>query len=307
MTLVCVRLDSSYRTPRIVALADTRASIPRTDSSWKTLSDKTVKLFALPVRCYGAGSLEPVIGAWSDPYFSTQIGLGFSGSCFEALTIIAHLTRMLGALVAVDGAEPKPEGEGVVNLIAKVVETYFKSHSRDGRPKVIFLVFGYDDGKPWLGEVSWDEKAGIKNSFVWATDETLRCIGDSSLSEQRAGDLIDLIRKHRDKVGSQRSGNKRDTFEQELEVERLALAEKKSAEEEILQRMEDEFVTGIGGTLQRLEMGCCGENVSVGYTHDDREYLDHANFSVTRSGLLGPIPIVEKMGRQIRTPTDDTA
>jgi len=75
MTLVCVRLEESFGVARITALADTRASIHRGDGTFKTVSDTTTKLFAVPVRCYPL-NLAPVIGAWTDPYFETMIGLG---------------------------------------------------------------------------------------------------------------------------------------------------------------------------------------------------------------------------------------
>lgn len=304
MTLVCVRLENSFNVSRITALADTRASIRRPeDGSFKTLSDTTQKLFAIPVRCYAADSLAPVVGAWVDPYFETTIGLGFSGSCFEALTIVAHVSQSLSSLVAPNGDTPEPTGEGLVNLLAKLCESYFSNHSGDGSPLVLFLCFGFDDSKPWVGRVTWDKASGIKSSFAWATDETLETIGQDSLFEQRATDWRERIQKHRRKVSGKPAPATADGIsERELEVAHHDVAERKATEEEMLSQIDSDFATSIGGVLQRLELAVRGGRVVAGFTRDDRPYFDGASYSVALGTLLGPIPIVEKMGRQIRKP-----
>ncbi len=52
---------------------------------------------------------EMYFGAWRNPYFETEVGIAFAGYCFEALTIIAHITRCLEEIVASEGDEPKPD------------------------------------------------------------------------------------------------------------------------------------------------------------------------------------------------------
>ena len=42
--------------------------------------------------------------------------------------------------------------------------------------------------------------------------------------------------------------------------------------------------------------------VEAGFTRADRTYLAGDSYPVAQGKLLGPIPIVEKMGRQIRKP-----
>jgi hypothetical protein len=59
-------------------------------------------------------------------------------------------------------------------------------------------------------------------------------------------------------------------------------------------------VERIGGVLQRLELGLDGCRVVAGFTQDDRLYLEGASVSVAKDAELGPIAIVEKMGRKIR-------
>ncbi len=303
MTLVCIRLEKSFNFPRITALADTRASIRRTDGSFKTVSDTTQKQFAIPVRCYAVDSLTPVVGAWADPYYETTIGLGFSGSCFEALTVIAHVSQSLASLVAPNGDKPQPTGEGLVHLIAKLCESFFSHHSGDGDPLVLFLVFGFDEAKPWIGRITGDKTRGIKSSFVWATDEMLETIGQDSLFQQRANDWRERIQKHRQRISEKPAPTTADgTFARDLEIARHDLAERKATEEEMLSTIESEFAESIGGVLQRLELSVCGGRVVAGFTRDDRSYLDGASYSVAPGALLGAIPIVERMGRQIRKP-----
>jgi hypothetical protein len=299
-----VRLEKSFNVPRITALADTRASIMRSDGSFRTVSDTTQKLFAIPVRCYTADSLAPVVGAWVDPYYETTIGLGFSGSCFEALTIIAHVSQTLSLLAAPNGDQPTPTGEGLVHLIAQLCKSYFNNHSGDGDPKVLFLVFGFDGSRPWIGKVTWSKAKGLERSFAWAADDTLETIGQDGTYQQWAGEWRERIQKHRDKIaGKPASPTEDGRFERDLEVARHDIAERKITEEELLSRIDSEFAQSIGGVLQRLELAVSGDRVFAGFTRDDRSYLDGASYSVTLGTLLGPIPIVEKMGRQIRKPS----
>jgi len=303
MTLVCVRLEKSFGLPRITALADTRATIRRPDGSLKTVSDTTTKLFAISVRCYKLDSIAPVTGAWTNPYFETTIGLGFSGSCFEALTVIAHISQSLSALVAPDEGEPIPVRDGLVNLIAKLCESYFGQHSGDGDPLLLLLVFGFDDDKPWIGRISWDKASGLQSSAVWATDDTLETVGQDPLFQQHANNWRTRIQKHRDSLSQKPVAATPDApFDRALELARHELAERKSTEEEMLEQIESEFVAGIGGVLQRLELAVEGGRVFAGFTQDARNYLDGAYYSVAPNALLGPIPIVEKMGRKARKP-----
>ncbi|KQZ26528.1 hypothetical protein ASD50_03735 [Mesorhizobium sp. Root552] len=267
------------------------------------MSDTTTKLFAIPVRCYSLDQLSPVVGAWGTPYFETTVGLGFSGSCFEALTVIAHITQSLSALVAPDGDEPIPTRDGLTNLIAKLCEGYFSQHSGDGDPLLLLLVFGFDGPKPWIGRITWDKSQGLRSTVMWATDDTLETVGQDALFQQRADDLRKRIQKHRDRLFHKPVSSIPDaTFDRALELARYELAERKSTEEEMLDQIESEFFAGIGGVLQRLELAVEGERVVAGFTQDDRSYLDGAYYSVAPGASLGPIAIVEKMGRKVRRP-----
>ncbi|MBY0361947.1 MAG: hypothetical protein K2X45_08565 [Phreatobacter sp.] len=307
MTLVCVRLDSSFGMLRLTALADTQASTRRSDGTWRSLSDTTVKLFAIPVRCYCLDTLTPVVGAWTNPYFDTLIGLGFSGSCFEGLTVVAHLQQSLSALVAPNGDQPLPTKEGIIHLIGKITEAYFAVHTnkncRDG-PVLHMVVFGYEAERPWIGKVSWDKNTKLISNVYWAMAETLETIGQDALFEQRANEWRSRIIHHRNSIISnvQNKNESNLSFDKEIELARHDIADKKITEEEMLLEIESEFATSIGGVLQKLELSLDGGRVVAGFTRDDRPYLDGASYSVAPGTHLGPVPIVEKMGRQIRKP-----
>jgi hypothetical protein len=305
MTLVCVRLDESYSTPRWTALADTRATVPATDHSLKTVADTTVKLFAIPVRCYriDADTLTPVIGAWREPYFETKVGLGFSGHCFEALMIVEHVRRLIGALGTPIEGRPLPCKEGLIHLIAKATENYFASHSGEGNPALQMVLFGFDKDRPWIGKVSWDRRSGLRFEVDWANRDTLIAIGASGAFEQRARDWRRRVQKHKAKIAARRAAKPvGDDADFAKEVSGLDVAYKKIVEEEMLAKIDSEFVHEIGGVLQRLELGSDGGKVVAGFTQDDRPYLQGVSVSVAKDALLGPIPIIEKMGRMIRTP-----
>jgi len=293
MTLVCVRWDNSFGYPRLTALADTRASIPLTDGSRKTVSDTTVKLFAVPVRCFNIENLTPIIGALRDPYFETRIGIGFSGSCFEALTVIAIVTQMVSTLTTESDSEPRPCGEGIVNLVERIVGEYFEAHSGDGKPLLYLIIFGFDGDRPWIGKVTWTRAEGLKRDFCSADNDTFEAVGETAAFETKLDELRDRVRRHKDRLKPSTP-----YLQLDLEQARHDLAEKRATEEGVIEEIESAFVQGIGGVLQRLELGLHGGRVVAGFTQDDRPYLDRCRVSVSgTSQLLGPVSIVENMGR----------
>lgn len=127
----------------------------------------------------------------------------------------------------------------------------------------------------------------------WKPSAKIRCL------KERASDWRARIQKRRRKISERPAPT---TAERELEVAHYDVAERKATEEEMLSQIDSDFATSIGGVLQRLELAVCGGRVVAGFTRDDRPYLDGASYSVAVGTLLGPIPILEKMGRQIRRP-----
>jgi len=263
---------------------------------YEVVSDTTAKLFALPVRCYGP-NLTPILGAWTDPYFQTMIGLGFSGSCFEALTVIAHVGRALSALVAPEGDTPLPTKEGLVQLISELCGRYFHAHSGFAKPYLTFLVFGFEEGRPWIGTITCDKHNGPKSSVEWAGDDTLVTVGQDDKFRAHAEDWRNRILKHRAGVEKKAPQDTEDgVFEKELAAAKAGIAEQKWTEAHMLQQIDTLSVELIGGVLQRLELAEENGVVYAAFTHDDRDYLGDTSVSVANGALLGPIPIVQKMG-----------
>src|SRR5208282_5914209 len=109
MTIVCSWLDDSYGRSRITAVADARVC---TESAgrWVPLNDTTSKLFRIPVAC--CAEFDCSSGTWVNPYYTTELGLGFAGYCLEAMSIVALYRQVVERLAVVDPegtARPKPE------------------------------------------------------------------------------------------------------------------------------------------------------------------------------------------------------
>jgi hypothetical protein len=68
----------------------------------------------------------------------------------------------------------------------------------------------------------------------------------------------------------------------------------------MLKRIESEISQGIGGVLQRMELGLYRNKVVAGFTQDDRPYLEGSRFLVSPIAELGPMPVSELMGRVSR-------
>jgi hypothetical protein len=185
-----------------------------------------------------------------------------------------------------------------MNSAMSLVSAYFKSHSGDGDPIALFLLFGFEDDKPWIGKITWSN-GQLSDEFSFAQSDTLETIGQDALFVQRTAELRRRIAKHREEAHA-KPGRYPDSDTLELEVARHELADKKLVEEKMLESVESEYLDTIGGVLQRIELVNNNGNVSVGYTQDDRRYLSETTFSVSTAGALAPIPIVETMGRKAR-------
>ncbi len=72
-------------------------------------------------------------------YYQTEIGIGFAGYCFEALTIIALISRCLEQLSTNSEASPRPYSGGIVNLAKEIIVRYFRDHNVPDKQTVEFL------------------------------------------------------------------------------------------------------------------------------------------------------------------------
>jgi hypothetical protein len=298
MTLVCCWLDYSFGRARITAIADTRACLRLATGAYQPLSETTTKLFRLRVHCHDLASLDPDTGTWARPYYTTQIGLGFAGYCFEALSIIALVRQTLEELVT-EGGRPRPTAQGLVELIAEVTKRFFENHTNPDEQEVDFLVFGYASGdrKPWLRQVSHRGGKGVTISELSLGPDDLHVIGSVSSNTN----YVQAIAKLRRQINRHRSGLKLQPgadgmFDYELEQARHVSAEKKSIEEEAIAKVESAFARDVGGVLQKLEAYEAGGSTVVAFSRDDRPYaLNH--LTMVGPGL-GFVPIGERMGRR---------
>ena len=303
MTIVCCWLDESYSRRRITAIADARAAVQDTMGNWSPLSDTTIKLFRISVKCHSMESFQAEVATWVEPHFQTEVGIGFAGYCFEALTVIALLSRALEQLVDTNGTKSRPEPEGVVNLAREIMERYFNGHANSAQHAVQLLIFGFSPStsEPWCGKI---ERKPNQTTVVSClvrpmTTESFCAIGDVAKQNQfrtQVNDLRRRIARHRDDL---KPGTEDDAaFNHALEVAHHHSADKKIVEDLTLNKLDDQFITTVGGVLQKIEVYETGNGGAiVSFSRDDQPFLLDGLPNVSGDGL-SYVPIGEKMGRK---------
>jgi hypothetical protein len=300
MTIACAWWDESDGLKRITAIADARAAVEKTKGVWEPLSDRTVKLFAIDVRCH---ELENGLdtnrgGAWVNPYYVTQIGIAFAGYCFEALTIVAIVSRYLASL-STEGAPAKPQPNDIARFIAEIVARYLKSHKETEHQSVQVLIFGFapDTNLPWLAELKYRKGEKVKDEFHpdFGKEGELIAIGDADICDEIAGQrILRDIRKH---AADLKEGTGEDAaFEYEVEMARMDNAEKKAIEEMVLKKVNNKYSRTVGGSLQKLEVHIAGERAVTSFT-DDRNFDFSAGLPALNNDGLRYVPLVQFMGR----------
>lgn len=298
MTVVCCWLDESFGRKRITVIADSRAA-KKDRGQWKPFHETTLKIFRARVASHRLESFDSSIGAWNDPYALTEIGIAFSGYCFEALTIINMFTRCLEQLVTDGSAKPMAEPRRIVDLLCKISQRYFNEHPDPDLQDVEFLVFGFSqsDHEPWVGKVTHSnaEGAHLKEWEYPLRPDSLFAAGDvgqnlvSQLNEVRV-----RVAKHSD--GLQKKGFA-DFFEFDLERSRHHTGIKKHVEDAVLQALDDELHATVGGVLQKAELYLLANGAShLTFCRDDKHHILDGLPNVGKE--LGYVPIVERMGRQ---------
>lgn len=303
MTIVCCWLDESYSRRRITAIADARAAVQDGTGNWTPLSDTTTKLFRMSVKCHSMESFCTEVATWVEPYFQTEVGIGFAGYCFEALTVIALLSRALEQLVDTNGTNSRPEPQGIANLAREIMERYFKGHTNSAQHAVQLLIFGFcpSTSEPWCGTIERrpNQSAAVSCFVRPMTMERFCAIGDVAKQNEfrtKVDDLRSRIAKHRDDL---KPGMEDDAaFNHALEVARHQSADKKIIEELTLEKLESEFSTTVGGVLQKAEVYPTTDGAAVlSFSRDDQGFLLDGLPWVSPDGL-GYVPIGEKMGRK---------
>jgi hypothetical protein len=110
------------------------------------------------------GRVDFDIAAWRHTYYQTELGIGFAGYCFEAMTIIALFIRAMEQLVS-EADEPRPEPNAIANVLAAVIRGYFADHANPITQRVHFLLFGFTAERPWIAQVGYTP-AGLVGPIV---------------------------------------------------------------------------------------------------------------------------------------------
>lgn len=274
-------------------MADTRSAEFRS-GDWHPRSEQTVKLFRIPVRCHRLDDLDAATGSWRNPYYRTELGIGFAGYCFEAMTIITLFARAMEQLVSRNG-EPRPDPGGMSEMLKRIVSDYFAGHTNREAQRVQFLLFGFA-GRPWIARVSYSPGGPLDATAVEPLlDGRVHAIGDAGNASFTASieETLQRITRHAQDL---RLGSGPDAaFDHDLEQARHRDAAKKVVEENVLAKIENEFSRTVGGYLQKLEVYPVGDGAAVAYTRESRS--DILNNLPTAAADLGYVPVDEPMGR----------
>jgi hypothetical protein len=273
---------------------------------WKPLDETTTKLFRVPLLCHDLRNFDYATGALGRPYFETNVAIGFAGYCFEALTIIAHIVRCFGEMVAYNGGASRPYPEAIAHLIRTIVERYFAQHQNRNLQVVDFLAVGFSalNGKPWGFKISHRPATGATVEPLTMGVDDFHVIGNMAEDNPSFRDgLIELrqrIMAHREKLEARRDF--REVFQLEHEKARHDLADKEIIEDETRKKIENVYAEKVGGILQKMEVLCDGDTTLITFTRDDRPHIYDGLPLI--GDALGFMPVIEKMGRRRFEPPD---
>jgi hypothetical protein len=236
-------------------------------------------------------------GSWTDPYYVTQIGIAFAGYCFEALTVVAIVSRYLASL-ATEGPPSMPQPSDIARFIAEIVARYLKSHNEPAHQTVQFLVFGFtpDTDRPWSAELKYRKGKKVKDEFHpdFGLEGELFVIGDADICHDIGGQrILKDIRKHDARL---KEGTGADAaFKYELEKARMNIAEKKAIEQMVLNKINSRYSRTVGGNLQKLEIHVAGDRAVSSFT-DDRNFEFSEGLPILNSEGLQYVSLVQAMG-----------
>jgi hypothetical protein len=259
MTVVCCWLDNSYGRSRITSIADARISSQLPNGNWVKVSDNTTKLFSISIRCHSANSFDADTSRLTNPYFQTDICIGFSGYCTEAFSIISLFQRAVSQLASEDEDNPKPEARGLLVYFSEIAKKYLHGHTNASTQRVEFLLFGFDaiNNNPWVGRVAYDPSINsCSTDFRSPIDENdIYWIGDKSVVEI----LDDSVRKTRSQIlrhkNALKLGDGDDAFfEYQKSTAQHDSADKKIIEQRVLDAIHNKFLETVGGAIQKMEI-----------------------------------------------------
>lgn len=301
MTLACCWLDKSFGQKKITALADGRASI-KVGNDWIPQNDATPKLYKIPIACFRLSNFNPHAGGWYEPYYTTDVGIAFSGACYEAMSVIALYQRFLGTLASSSEdatAEPRPEPQKLVEILVVIIDKW--SAAGTLQFEADFLLFGFSpqDGNPWCAHIrrAKGAKAALINYSNPLEVECVYFIGDG-LASRSSKEEIERVRSvMRRKARRMDAGeDEEDRFQYRLQRAKLGVLDKKYVEQSVLDQVASDEKATVGGVLQKLQI--YGIHDHRGVAAFSRHAEDFDLDALPRAGdQLSYIPLVEQMGQ----------
>lgn len=300
MTAVCCWLDNSLGRSRVTAIADSRITSKKSNKERQTVEEYAQKLHRIRVNCFNLTNFDVNLASFQKPYFTTDIGIGFSGSCLEALAVISLISKALEQLVNTHGETPKPTPEGIANLAECIVQKYFRQHKRPTTQNIELLLFGYSaiNGAPWIYKITHKAGGNVERTHLLFEEKDFHVIGSIKTEtkyEKEVCKLREKIIKHKNGLKIQEVDDPK--FKHELEQARHDIALTKIAQERLQRQIENEFAEGVGGTLQKLEVYLVeGQKAVISFSRDDRSDILKSLPSVGEGNKeLGYCPITEGM------------
>lgn len=296
MTIICCWLDRSQSIERVVGLADGRASTPRDQTMFDHYVDATPKLFRVPIRCFEF-EIEPGTGLLGSPYYESEIGIGFAGQCFEAMSVIALAQQCLATLVDKVGTGSRPLHAGIVDLVRELSDRFFKTHRHPDRQNIDLIVYGYcpTSGEPMASHITHRSNAATETRSLSLTDSGFHVIGSAGGKSDFSETIVKLT-KHieRHKISIKKKSFD-DSFEFELEISRHENAKAGAIEKSVLDLVLKDTFGDIGGVLQKLEAFKVKDKTVMSYTSDSQPNIFEGLPPLNKNGLSF-ISMTQKLG-----------
>ncbi|MDI9847634.1 hypothetical protein QM467_06110 [Rhodoblastus sp. 17X3] len=202
MTLVAAWMDwTDQKSPRLLCQSDSRLSNTATKDK---ITDRTSKLFRLPLNLHRMSDQDfATAGGLRAPYFSSSVGMGYSGDTILALDVINVLSQTLPNLARQDEREELLNWEEIVQHAHVVIDGIVKGYEGIVDIQTEILIFG---ARPAAADF---RKLGahhfiIKSGRIIATDVDLyndNCFAIGSAAPQFRAEAkvpVALWRQYRD-------------------------------------------------------------------------------------------------------------
>jgi hypothetical protein len=257
VTLVLCWYDDGLCPNRIVMVADARASL---EKGAITYTDDAVKLFELGI-CFRTLPLLPTEDEGWPQYFATKFVIGYSGDCFESMTIVAWPQRYCRRLLSkptctsAEGHRDRASFEDLAGAVRAATTAFRRRRKYKMEGRIQFLLAGYCPVKA-LPHAAIIE-CGAKNDDAELTHLSQLVsgqpwmIGDIHRSAKEATERLQArIQKARLDFDKKAHGQ----IDADVETARRGHVQGKQLEEMVLTAVGDEFRLTIGGPVDKLEL-----------------------------------------------------